>query len=112
MTDAKKISFHYIKSNLFRVVHADGAVGNITPSGDIFFGIYSQRGPIPQIAKVEVLDDGELGEEIPSERVTKEGVIREVEVGVTMSTTAAQSLIDWLKMKIELVETMRKSGDA
>ncbi len=105
----QKIKFHYIKGNFFHVAHVDGAIGGVTPSGDIFVSVYSQRGAIPQITVQPVTEAGELGPELSEERVSKEGIVREVEIGLVMHPNVAKGLMDWLREKLELVEKVSKS---
>jgi hypothetical protein len=104
------VPFHYIKSNLFRVVHTDGALGSVTPAGLIFVGLYSERAPIPQVMLHEVTETGQIGIEHKDERVSKKGIVREIEVGATMSVETATSFIAWLQEKIELVEKLKKTA--
>ena len=104
------VSFHYIKSNLFRVLHADGVVGNVTPGGLIFLGIYSERAPIPQLMTHEITDAGQVGAEHVDERVTKKGIVREVEVGATMNVDVAAQVVAWLQEKIDLIHKLRKTA--
>jgi len=105
-----KIRFHYIKSNYFRVVHVDGAYGGITARGTIEINLYSERPPIPQVAVHQVKPDGTLGDEIKEERVGRDGIIREIEVGATMDLEVAKSLMMWLKDKIQTIEDARKQA--
>jgi len=105
------VPFHYIKSNLFRVIHVDGAVGNVTPSGLIFVGFYNDRAAIPQMMVHEVSEAGQVGTEHRDERVTKQGIVREVEVGAIMSVDTATSLIQWLQEKINLIHKLRKTAE-
>ena len=100
----EKIKFHYEKSNLFRVIHMDGAVGGLTPTLDLFVSIYNQRAPIPKITVQKVSPGGQLGDELIEERVQREGVFREVEVGLVMNLNVAKALHVWLTDKIELAE--------
>jgi hypothetical protein len=102
----KQVKFDYIKSNSFRVVHADGAWGGVTPSQNIFMALYSQRAPIPQQTSHEVLTGGQLGSEIRDQRVARDAIIREVEVGVQMDLGVARALVDWLHEKIEVLEKL------
>lgn len=104
------VPFHYIKSNLFRVIHTDGAVGNIAPSGLIFVGLYSERSAIPQMMVHDVTGTGQVGPERPSERVGKTGIVREVEVGATMSVETAITFVAWLQEKIDLLQKIRKTA--
>jgi len=98
-----KVRFHHIKGNLFRVIHADGAVGGITPTGEIFFSLFNQRMPIPKLIVQGFTETGELGPEIMGEREIRDGIIREVEVGVIMNPTVAKQLRDWLDQNLQLI---------
>lgn len=106
------VPFHYIKSNFFRVLHADGAVGNITPSGLIFMGFYSERSAIPQMMVHDITESGQVGSEHPDERVGKKGIVREVEVGATMSVETATSIVAWLQEKIDIIQKLRKAAES
>jgi len=110
MAPPEKVRFHYIKSNYFRVVHVDGAHGGVTPDGNIFFSAYSQRAPIPQITTHKVDAEGSVAEEIREERITKDGIVREVEVGIMMDIATAESLHKWLGEKIEASKELRKKA--
>jgi hypothetical protein len=112
MSDANPTSvpFHYIKSNEFRVLHADGAIGNVTPSGLLFLGFYSERAALPQMMVHEVTEDGQVGIERLDERVGKKGIVREIEVGAILSVETAVSLVAWLQERIELIRTLRKTA--
>jgi len=101
-----KIKFHYIKGNFFRVIHVDGAFGGISPTGEIFFSLFSQRPPIPQLTVQQVKEDGELGDEIVSERVTKDGLVRELEIGVSMRPEVAETLIKFLQERVDIYHKM------
>jgi hypothetical protein len=105
------VSFHYIKSNFFRVLHTDGAVGSVTPSGLIFVALYSERSAIPQIMVHEITEKGQVGIEHQEERVGKKGIVREVEIGATMSVETATSLVTWLQEKIDLIQKLRKTAE-
>jgi hypothetical protein len=43
------VVFEYIKSQLFRVIHSDGAIGGITPTGNVHVAFYSDRAAIPKV---------------------------------------------------------------
>ena len=112
MADEKQIRFHYIKSNSYRVVHVDGAHGGVTPQGAIFASVYSERLPIPESIVHRITDDGRLGDEITSERRTKDGVVREVEVGLEMNLQTAERLHEWLAKRIETLKELEKDAGA
>ena|SRR5258708_3293381 len=104
---SEHLRIEYIKSNLFRVVHADGAFGGISPRLDLFITFYSERFPIPKVLTYEMTPSGATGQEIQSERETKAGVIREVEIGVMLDLLTAKSLAEWLNGKIAELEKAR-----
>jgi hypothetical protein len=107
MADTSVVRFHYMKSNAFRVIHADGVLGGPTPSGLIHLSFFSERFPIPTVIEHAITDAGggrrELGKEIAKEG--KDGVVREVEVGVMMSLEMAKQLRSWLSNHIQQIET-------
>ena len=98
----REIKFHYIKSNFFRTIHSEGVIGGVTPFSSIVINFYSERQSIPQIVTHELREDLTLGKEI--ERSGREGVIREVEVSVSMNLLAAKALKDWLDLRLKEAE--------
>jgi hypothetical protein len=110
MPENDKIRFHYIKGTYFRVVHVDGVFGGVSPTGDIFASMFSQRPPIPQ-ATVQKVKDGLLGEEIMEERVSKDGFVREMEIGLTMRPEVAETLVKWLQEKLEIYRQMKEKTE-
>lgn len=105
------LEFHYLKSNLFRVVHVSGAYGGIAPDGSINMVLFSERLPIPDLTVSTLQDDGMLGAELREERVVRSGVVREVEMAGVMDLKTARSLLNWLKAKVELLEKAEASDD-
>lgn len=98
-TRPSEVEFHYIKSNFFRVIRADGAIGGITPQGNVHMALFSERAAIPQKIVFGVDAAGRLGEELGREG--KNGIVREMEVDVVLDKSAAISLIKWLGEKIQ-----------
>jgi hypothetical protein len=86
-----RIVLEYIKSQYFRVIHADGAIGGPTPSGHIHLALFSERSAIPRrlVAPVEA---GKMGDFIQEETVVRDGMIREMDVDVMMSLSAAEEI--------------------
>jgi hypothetical protein len=109
--DKDKVKFHYIKSNDFRVVHVDGVFGGVTPTGDIFVSVFNQRPPIPNVTVQPVKENGELGEEILSERVSRDGIIRELEVGLAMRPDVAEAMIRWLQDRLGNIAEMKEKSE-
>lgn len=100
-----EMGFHYIKSPLYRTIHCDGVFGGVTPNGHIDASMFSERYPIPTYVK-QKLDGMTLGEEI--ERATRDGIVREIEVGIFMTLEAATLLHAWLGEKIGQLSTARQ----
>jgi len=96
-----RIRFHYLKSTQYRVIHVDGAIGQTTPLGYIHMSLYSERPSIPREQVQQLKEDGSLGEAIPEETVSREGIVREMEVDAIMDINVAQSLKDWLDKQIK-----------
>lgn len=107
MTDdtPEDITFHFIKSNFFRVVHVDGAWGGITPQAKIHVDFYSERQPIPR-SITSTVTDGRIGQEVRDSRESKEGIIREVEVGLVMDVAVAEQVIIWLQDRVTMAKNL------
>lgn len=103
------IALNYIKSNYFRVVHVDGAMGGFTPRGHLFMSLFSERAPLPDVI-VQAVENGQLGKEIVEQRKGSEGIIRELEVGVVMDLNVAKSLLAWLKERVDILEQMQSDS--
>lgn len=107
--DPKKsmtISFDYIKSNQFRVVHVDGVHGGVSPNGrSLQMSIFSERSPIPKREEYK-LDAGRLGERIAKEE--RDAIIREVEVELLVSMDVAKRIVKWMEEKIKQLESIQE----
>src|SRR5688572_25870540 len=95
------IQFDYVKSNYFRVVHVDGAFGGVGANLNINMAIWSQRNALPQQVTHTITAAGTLGDEVREARVTKEGIVREVEANLVLDIATAESLARWLTKKVE-----------
>lgn len=93
--EATEVVFNYLKSNHFRVIHADGAWGGISPQGNARLIFYNERPPIPQIT-VSKLEHGALGADVPEKMVSRSGVVREMEVDVVFGLDVAIALQTWI----------------
>lgn len=101
------VSFGFIKSNDFRVLHVDGAWGGATPHGLISVAVYSERFPIPKAVTVD-LSDGKLGNEVARE--VRDGVVREVSANLVMTMEVAESLRDFLEKHIANLKKLREEA--
>ncbi len=105
----KRIKFDYIKSQFFRGVHVDGVFGGITPSGkSIRMSVWNERWPIPKQTVHETDDKGKLIKEIISERISRDAIVREVEMDLVMDLDCAKQMRDWLSRKIEEYDEVLK----
>lgn len=102
-----RILFHYLKSPMFRAIHADGLFGGVTPTGNIHAAFFSERNPIPQQIEHPILPDGQLGKEITESRVVRSGLVREVDIDVIFDLDTAVSFRDWLDEKIKILQQLK-----
>src|ERR1035441_6998126 len=87
------LKFHYIKSTSFRVVHCHGCMGALAPDGSgLNVGFFSERVPIPQMTVYELNANGTLGDELVEQRISKSGVVREMEFMAFLNETDASAL--------------------
>ncbi|MBP6821402.1 MAG: hypothetical protein KA368_07650 [Acidobacteria bacterium] len=105
-SESRAITFHHIKSNLFRVIHADGVWGGVTPNLNIQLAFYSERNPIPKSVKQEFGHDGLPGEIIETDG--RQGIVREFDTSVVLSLEVAKAFHTWLGKKIEQADTIVK----
>lgn len=92
------IEAHYIKSNFFRVVHADGVYGGGSPRGLLTMAFYSERQALPKKSSFPLINNIPGPETVVE---TKAGIVREVEVDVFMDLPTAASLYGWLGGRLE-----------
>jgi hypothetical protein len=102
-----QVRFDFIKSNAFRVVHADGIWGGPTPNGLLLMAFFNERVSIPTQVTHAVKPDGSLGPE--TERIRRSAIVREVEVAVMLNPHVARSIRDWLTDKLEKLEKMTEA---
>jgi len=100
-----EIKFDYIKSNQFRVIHADGVHGGVSPKGFIQMAFFSERGPIPK-RETYSLEQGKLGPRTKVEQ--RDAIIREVEVETLIDLQVAKVIVKWLGEKVEQAEKLAK----
>jgi len=105
-----RVRYDLHKSNFFRVVHADGVWGGLTPQLNIAMGFFSEQGALPQQIVHEITPEGNVGPEVPDERVTRNAIAREVEVSVVLSIEAARYVLRWLEERISQAEAVREAA--
>jgi hypothetical protein len=97
----RKIKFNYVESNLFRVIHTDGATAASSPNGNITINLYSQRFSIPEEVIFDLDEDGAIVGEgfVPDqkEQSIETTIIREIDTLAVMSLETAQELLGQLQ---------------
>jgi hypothetical protein len=101
-----RLLFHWIKSRFFRVVHADGAFGGISPRGYLHFAFYNERAAIPRLSERDITKGAGDSFVAGPERVTegREGSVREVEVEIMMDHRTAREFLEWLRGQLEFLD--------
>jgi hypothetical protein len=103
------VKFYYEKGHLFRVLHVDGVIGGPTPERAVFMALYNQRSPIPKEITQALCADGTLGAELA--RDGKDGIYREVEVGIVLTPKAAEEIGQFLLQQARLLRDTEKSPE-
>lgn len=103
---AKSVDIHYIKSNLYRVIHADGAYGGVTSRGYLHLALYNERRAIPRITTVSV--DADTHEPRETIKESRSGVVREIEIGALLDEQFLGELIEWLQGKQTELRNVKK----
>lgn len=97
--DEQEFVIGFVKSNYFRVIHADGAWGGITPFGNIHMAFYSERSAIPDVGKLTIsAKTGQITK--PEEYEADSEIVREMEADVVLDLSTAIRVRSWLDDKI------------
>lgn len=102
------LNFDYVKSNQFRVIHADGAFFALTARGGLTISFFAERQPIPRRVVHKVNEDGTLGNELTDQRVVRDAIIRDTEVAVTMDFDTARRISERLDEILKRAEELNK----
>lgn len=103
------LTIHNIKSGGYRQIHVDGAHGGVTPRGNINLSFYAERVVIPKGTIFEVTREGDLGSTIENTKESLEGFVREFEFGIYMDIKTAESLKEFLEVKIKELNILTKN---
>jgi len=106
--DQQELIFNYCKSQFFRVIHADGAWGGVSPRGDIHISLYNERIAIPDKSRLLISESGTALR--PEEFESTSAIVREVEVDVIVDLATAIQLREWLNNKIKALEALINSA--
>ncbi|MEY2856260.1 MAG: hypothetical protein RLZZ74_569 [Cyanobacteriota bacterium] len=101
----RKITFDYIKSNYFRVLHVDELSIERNPQGDIQIILWNERNSIPKRVVYTLSPDGSAsGEEITEECENRGSIIREVEASFSIDVDTAKSFAQLLQNFVNKIE--------
>lgn len=105
--EKETISYDYIKGNNFRVIHVNGVFGGTAPRpGSIHMSIFNERWPIPKSTTSQFSPEKGVGKEILEERISRDSVVREVEVLLVMDIDVAIRMRKWLDDKIKTIQEL------
>jgi len=107
--ETEEVVFSYLKSGYFRVIHADGAWGGLSPRGDIHIAFYNERAAIPDVSKLVVSPEGRII--TPEQFSASSQVVREVEVDVVVDLVTAKGLLRWLNEKVRALEGLMREAE-
>ncbi len=105
---AQEVAFDYIKGQFFRVIHADGAIGGITPQGLVHIGFFSERPPFARRIVQRAKPDGTLGETVVEKSVVRDAIVRELDVDVIMTYSVLENLHAWIGQRLEELRKLRE----
>jgi hypothetical protein len=102
----------YEKGALFRVIHADGVIGKILPSGRAMnVSLYSERFPFPKSEIYDIGHDGKMIEPREGAGEGKQGFYREIQISAVMDWQTAKSLSDWLLQAWPVLKHIAEKGN-
>jgi hypothetical protein len=103
------VTYHQIKSGLYRNIFVDGLWFGVTPGGLVHVAVYSERSPIPTEITMQIALDSSTADEDRTKRVVREGVFRELEAGLIMTPENARLFGQWLIMKSDELMTLKQN---
>jgi hypothetical protein len=107
-SNTHEVLVKYMKSNFFRVIHADGAWGGIGPRGDIHMSFYNERGALPESGVITINADGRSLK--PELAQSSGSLVREIECDIVFDLTTAVGFRKWLDDKINELNRLLKEA--
>lgn len=102
ITKTTQVTMFVEKSSFFRVVHADGTLCALSPTGNVCLTFYNDRAGFPKEMVEGVNGEGIVTGEIREKRDEPQGYARELETQIVMSKEAAMRLWRWLGEEFKL----------
>lgn len=105
-----KVRFRYEFANDYRIIHATGAVGGTTPSGNLKLDLYTEFGSSPDEDEWTLNPDGTLNEQVMSPQGTDIiEVVRQKQIGIIIGIDEAENIAKWL---LEKAKEAKELGEA
>ena len=100
-----KVNFIYKYSDDYNPIYANGAIGGLTPQGEIVANFYFERLPLPKVVEQRVNPEGKLGEVVSTDPAEHQfNIIRFIEQGVIFNLKSAKEFNTWLSKKVQELE--------
>ena len=106
---SRQVTYRYEKHPDFRIIFANGALGGVTPRGDVKFDLFIEYLDVPEETVHSITPDG-LGPEV-DRKPRSNRFTRQSQVGVIMSPGQAKSFAYWLMGQVDALEKRRR-GEA
>jgi len=84
-----QMQIHFVKSSQFRVIHANGVWYGGDSQQNLHLTFFNERAPIPKKLVFNLNEQGMVVSEDATQRDSKEGIVREMEIDVVFSLQAA-----------------------
>lgn len=110
------LQIHYLKTANYREVPCHGVIGGVTPQGQLWMSLYTERHPIPRTVTLPgTLVPGQPGAVRVDEKLvkpisvdTRAGIVRTIEVSTYLDLDGARRLVEWLRTRVEQMEAQKK----
>ena len=98
-----EVEIRFERASDYKIVHADGAWGGITPSGSVAIGFYAEYKGEP----TSIIYEAKGGSPTEVRRSGPEPLRRELQVNVMMTESVAVALYEWLGTRLAELETLK-----
>jgi hypothetical protein len=106
-----KIAFKYKFEECYNPIYVNGAVGGVTPFGEVVVNFYLERQPVPY-SETHLVKDGAIGDLIsrnPTDDDETLTVVRYISNGVVMSEESATRIYNWLGERLTQLKQMKEN---
>jgi len=108
----KKITFKYIFPDDYNPLYVNGAIGGLTPTGEIIINFYHERIALPNSQTFRLNQEGGIINEVVSSDPAdhSQSLVRFIQSGVTFDVDKAKIIYQWLGEQIETAEAIKESS--